>query len=136
MEERAMEWPRRKPRLSLGQSFGYALSGLAFVVRTQRNARIHLAAALAAVSLGVWVRLSALQWALLVVVIAAVVAAEVVNTAIELLVDLVSPEYHETARAAKDAAAGAVLCVALASAVVGLIFFGPAVASCVRGWLG
>ncbi len=124
-ESKGGSWPRRKPRLSLQQSFGCAFRGLAFVIRTQRNARIHLVLALVAVGLGVAVRLSLLEWALLCLVIVLVFAAEVMNTAIELLVDLASPGYHETARAAKDAAAGAVLCLSLAAVVVGLILFGP-----------
>ncbi|NOX56813.1 MAG: diacylglycerol kinase family protein [Planctomycetes bacterium] len=121
--ENPLDWPQRRPRLSLGQSFRCAFAGLTFVFRTQRNARVHVLAGATAIVLGICVGLSRLEWAVLTLLIAAVFSAEIINTAIELLVDLVSPEYHEVARVAKDAAAAAVLCLALASGVIALLFF-------------
>jgi undecaprenol kinase/diacylglycerol kinase (ATP) len=103
------------------------------VLRTQRNARVELAVALAVLLLAWWLGLPARDWAVLLLTIGGVLAAEMVNTVIEALVDLVSPEYHERARIAKDAAAGAVLMLALASVLVGLCLLGPPLWERLRG---
>lgn len=110
---------------SLAASFGFAFAGLWYVLRTQRNARIHTAVALAAIAASLIFRIHGTDWAVLALAIGSVFAAELVNTALESLVDLVSPEYHELARIAKDTAAGAVLVTALASVAAGLCIFGP-----------
>jgi diacylglycerol kinase len=107
------------------RGFGYAGRGIGWMLRTQRNARVHLAAAVAAVGLGLWLGLSAVEWAVLALTIGLVLTAEALNTALEAIVDLVSPEHHALAGRAKDAAAGAVLLLALASVGVGLALFGP-----------
>jgi diacylglycerol kinase len=109
------------------RSFVFALHGIGQTLRTQRNARVHLAATLAAVGAGFWCGISPGEWCAVVVVIAMVWAAEVANTALEALVDLASPERHPLAGRAKDAAAGAVLCAAIGAAIVGAIVFGPRV---------
>lgn len=106
-------------------SFRYALAGIAHLVRTQPNARIHLAIAVAVVLLGLWLGLPARDWAVIALTIGMVFAAEGFNTAIEALVDLVSPDPHPLAKVAKDVAAGAVLMAALAAIAVGLLIFGP-----------
>ncbi|HID24627.1 MAG TPA: diacylglycerol kinase family protein [Planctomycetaceae bacterium] len=129
--KKPLDWPQRRPRLSLAQSFRCAFSGLSFVFQTQRNIRVHAVAAVAGIVLGICVGLSRFEWAVLTLLIAAVFSAEIINTAIKLLVDLVSPEYHEAARAAKDAAAAAVLCLALASGVIALLFF----AAPLKSWI-
>ena len=113
------------PQQSLSRSFHNAFEGVVYAVRTQRNARIHVAVAIAVVALGVFVQLTRIEWSLIAITIASVFAAEIVNNAIEALVDLVSPDYHPLAKAAKDAGAGAVLCLAVASVVVGLLVLGP-----------
>jgi len=82
--------------------------------------------------LGVLLRLSALDWAVIVLAMASVFACEVMNSAIECLVDLTSPGYHELAGAAKDAAAGATLIAALASVVAGGLILGPRLLALVR----
>ena len=109
------------------RSFGYAIEGLAYLVRTQRNFRIHLVAAAVAVAAGVSSRLSPVEWAILIVTIAFVMMAEGLNTGIEIAVSLASPEQRPEAKAAKDIAAGAVLLAAIASVAVGLALFGPRV---------
>lgn len=86
--------------------------------------RIHAVVAYLAGTAGWVVGLSALEWAYLLVAISIVLIAETANTALEWLVDLASPEYHDLARRAKDAAAGAVLMSAVGSAVGGLVLFG------------
>ena len=121
--ERSTEEPARKQ--SLCRSFRNAFMGLADVVRTQRNARIHIAAALAVVAMSVWLRLPLVEWAARLLVIGCICAAEIFNSALEAIVDLVSPEYHGSAKRAKDAAAAAVLVLALIAVLLGLLLLGP-----------
>ncbi len=113
------------PRRSMIDSFRDALAGIRSVLRTQRNARIELGVAVLVVLLGSWLRLPARDWGVLWLAIGAVLSAEIFNTAIESLVDLLSPEHREAARNAKDAAAGAVLMFALTAVLVGLCVLGP-----------
>lgn len=120
---------RPSPATRTLRSFGFAVRGLVYVVRTQSNARVHLVATLFVVGLGFWLRLSFLEWALVAAAIGLVWMAEAFNTAIEAVVDLVSPERHPLAKAAKDVAAGAVLVAALFAVTVGALVFIPA-------WLG
>ncbi len=105
-------------------SFGHALRGLRVWV-TQPNARIHCAAAATVIALGLWLEVSRLEWVALVLAIALVMGAEALNTALEYVVDLASPEWHPLARDAKDVAAAAVLLCSLGAAVVGLLVFAP-----------
>ena len=107
------------------RSVGCAFRGIGILVRTQANARIHAAAAVLAVGAGFWFRLSRGEWCAVIAAIGLVWAAEGVNTAIEAVVDLASPELHPLAGRAKDVAAGAVLCAALAALAIGLLIFGP-----------
>ena len=109
------------------KSFVYAFAGIASAVRGERNMRIHLLAAVAAVSLGAWLGLSACEWTAVVVCCALVMSLECLNTAIEAAVDLASPDIHPLAKKAKDCAAGAVLIAAIGSAIVGCIIFAPKV---------
>ncbi|MBX3439601.1 MAG: diacylglycerol kinase family protein [Planctomycetaceae bacterium] len=106
-------------------SFGCAAAGVAHALRTQRNVRIHLAATIAATALAALLNVSPLEWALLCLTIAMVWAAELINTAIEAVVDLASPEQHPLARIAKDTAAGAVLVTAGNSVLIAVVLFGP-----------
>jgi diacylglycerol kinase len=114
------------------RSFGYAFEGLAYLVRTQRNFRIHLVVALAALAAGVASGLGATEWAILILTIAFVIVAEGLNTGIELAVSLASPERRPEAKAAKDIAAGMVLLAAIASLGVGVLLFGPRVIALFR----
>jgi diacylglycerol kinase (ATP) len=109
------------------RSFGFALEGLAYLARTQRNFRIHLLLALAAVAAGVAFGLSAVEWAILIVTIALVIMTEGLNTGIEFAVSLASPDRRPEAKAAKDIAAGVVLLAAIASVAVGIALFGSRV---------
>ncbi len=110
---------------SLLQSFRYAFAGLWQALRTQRNARIHLLAAVAVTAMGLWLRLDAVRWAVLVLTISLVFFAEMVNTVVVAIVDLLTPEYHPLPKVAKDVSAGAVLVMAMAAVVVGLLILGP-----------
>lgn len=107
------------------QSFRYAFQGIITLFTTQPNAIIHLIAALVAVAMGLWLGLSSIEWSVLTLTIAVVLSAEAVNTAIEFVVDLVSPDYHPLAGKAKDVAAAAVLILAIAAVIVGILIFLP-----------
>jgi diacylglycerol kinase len=115
------------------RSFGYAFAGVAYILRTQRNARIELAIAVAAIALALWLGLSALEWAVLAITIVLVIALEWINTSLELAVSLASPERHPSAEAAKDVAAACVLLGAMTSIVVGLLLFVPRLVSRLPG---
>jgi diacylglycerol kinase len=91
----------------------------------QRNVRVQLAIGLAVIVVGAWLGLDALRWAVLVLTMGLVLGMEMVNSAIEALGDAVSSEDHPLVGQAKDAAAGAVLLVALVAVVVGLLVLGP-----------
>jgi diacylglycerol kinase len=105
--------------------FGHAFRGLWYALRTQRNARVHVTIAILAILLGIVLRISALEFAMVFVAITGVFITEMFNTVFELCVDLASPEYHPLAKIAKDVAAGAVLLSAMLSVVIGLFVFGP-----------
>ncbi len=117
--------PNRPARFTLADAFRCAAKGVSYAFSTQRNMRIHAAAAVAVVALAAILRVGSVEWALLALCIGSVAAAECANTAVESLTDLISPDYSELAGRAKDCAAGAVLASAAASAVVGLIVFVP-----------
>ena len=110
---------------SLWHIFRCGFVGLWDVLKSGRNAKIHAAAAVTVIGIGLCLPLSRTEWAILTLMIGAVIAAESANTAIEYVVDLVSPEYHELARRSKDAAAGAVLIMAITAVVIGGLILGP-----------
>ncbi len=107
------------------QGFVYAFQGIAYVIRTQRNARVHLLIAGAVILAGIYFHLSAVEWAILAITVSLVFSAEVFNTAVELQVDLATSQPDPRAKAAKDAGAGAVLVTALGAVAVGVAIFGP-----------
>ncbi|SFC01162.1 undecaprenol kinase/diacylglycerol kinase (ATP) [Parapedobacter composti] len=105
--------------------FAHAFRGLQAAYLSERNVKIHLAAAALSVALGVWLELSMYEWLWISLSIALVFLSELLNTAMEALVDMVSPTYHPLARKAKDTAAAAVLVAAAFSLLVGGIIFIP-----------
>ncbi len=118
--------PRRPFDLSrLVRSFLFAFEGLGYVLRTQPNARIHALITLLVIVLGLWLRLEPVDWAILVLTMMVVWVAEFINTALEALVDLTSPEENSRAKIAKDVGAAAVLIAAAGAVIVGLIILGP-----------
>jgi diacylglycerol kinase (ATP) len=106
------------------KSFTYALAGLAFMLRSQHNAWIHLAITIAVIVMGLAFEVSVSDWRWLIVAIVMVWIAETTNTAFEHLCDLVSPEFHPSVKMAKDIAAGAVLIASIGAALIGLSVFG------------
>ena len=110
---------------TLWASFGFAVRGIIMVAWPQRNFRIHLLAA-AVVSLTAWwLGCSRVEWAILLITMGFVLVSETMNTAIETVVDMVSPEYHELAGRAKDVAAGAVLLAAVTAVGVACVILAP-----------
>jgi diacylglycerol kinase len=107
------------------RSFVFAGQGVAYLFRTQRNARVHACVGVAVCAVGAWVGISRSDWAIIVLTIAMVLVLEGLNTAIEAVVDLASPEIHPLAKTAKDVAAAMVLLAAGAAVVVGLLILGP-----------
>jgi diacylglycerol kinase len=112
-------------RQGLVSSFRYAFAGLAYCFRTQRNFRIHVAIAFLVTLAGIILTLSWLEWAVVAILVVVVLSAEMVNTMVEALVDLVTQQYHPMAKIAKDVAAGVVLLSAIGSVVVGALIFLP-----------
>lgn len=113
-----------KPFVRL-KSFAYALQGLAHLLRTQPNARLHLLAAVLVCAAGAYFGLSRVEWLGVVVAITLVWSAEAFNTALEQLADALHPKQHPGIGRAKDLAAGAVLIAALGAAVIGMLVFVP-----------
>lgn len=106
-------------------SFKYAIEGFISSFKTERNMKIHVLAMLIVVALGVYLGLTATEWCIIAIAIALVIGAELFNTAIETLVDMVSPQKNPKAKLVKDISAAAVLALAIGAAVVGMIIFIP-----------
>jgi diacylglycerol kinase len=117
-------------------SFGHAFRGLWYVLRTQRNAWIHTVIAILIFILSAWLKISRQELAIIILTAAIVFAAEFINTAIEAVVDLASPEKHPLAKVGKDVGAAAVLISALAAILIGLLILGPPLYSKVLLLLG
>ena len=109
------------------QSFGYAFRGIRTVFLSETNMKIHIFISVLVVISGVVFNISLAEWIFCLLCIAIVTGAEMMNTAIENVVDLASPEQHPLAGKAKDIAAGAVLLCAIISVIIGLIIFIPKV---------
>lgn len=109
----------------LFESVRYASAGIYFMLRTQRNMRIHVAVGFTAFSLALWLGVAPLELAAIAIVSTMVVIAEMFNTAVENAVDLATHRRHPLAKAAKDVAAAAVLCASLLAVLVGLLILGP-----------
>lgn len=107
------------------KSFGYAFKGIGSLLKKEHNAWIHCSAIVLVTIAGFYFGITPTEWCIVVLCFGIVLAAEGFNTAIERLVDLVSPDYHPIAGDVKDVAAGAVLICALAAAIVGFIVFLP-----------
>jgi diacylglycerol kinase len=107
------------------KSFQYAFEGWWHVLRTQRNAWIHALFSIGITVMGLWLRISAVEWAILILTYMAVWMAEFMNTALEAIVDMTMPQPHPLAKVAKDVAAAAVLIGAIGAVIIGLLILGP-----------
>jgi len=106
-------------------SFKFAFDGLLFLLKNEHNSRIHLLAAIAVIILGIIVKLNQIEWALMTIVIALVFLAELLNSSIETLADLINPEWNELIKRAKDYSAAAVLISAIMAMIAGGLIFIP-----------
>ncbi|MBW8882805.1 MAG: diacylglycerol kinase family protein [Asticcacaulis sp.] len=118
--------------LSRLRSFGYAFEGLFFMLRTQHNAWLHLLATVAVILAASFLNVEARDWRWLIVAMAMVWVAEAFNTAVEYVCDVVSPQFSEAVKRAKDIAAGAVLICAIAAAAIGIITLWPYVSALIK----
>lgn len=107
-------------------SFHYAIQGLSYAVKSQRNLKIHLVFASIAIGLSWLLEIPKLELLFILVVIGLVIALELVNTAIEAAIDLVTTDWHPLAKIAKDVAAGSVLVAVILAIIIGLYIFIPA----------
>ena len=112
-------------RAKFRESASHAMDGITYTVSHERNFRIELAAACFVTLLSYFLKVSVVEWCILLLTISLVLVLEMLNTAIERTVDLVTKDYYELAKNAKDVAAGAVLVSAIASAIIGLMIFVP-----------
>ena len=110
---------------SRGNSFKYAGRGLRYVMRTQKNAWIHSAVMIVVMILSFWLQLARMEWVAILLVIGMVWTAEFINTSLESIVDMTSPERHPLAQVGKDVAAAAVLFAATIAVIVGILVLGP-----------
>lgn len=108
------------------RSFLFALQGFRFAIQSERNIKVMLGGASFAIVMGIIVGIDLVSWAIVLLCCGVVIAAELLNTAIETVVDLVSPEYHPLAGRAKDISAGAVWALCFVVACVGIVVFGRA----------
>ena len=115
------------------QSIRYALDGIKYILETQQNARIHLLFTLAVFILGFLLGITRMEWIALALTVGLVWAAELFNTAVEVMVDWISPEKHIAAKICKDISAGSVLVTAFLSILVGMLIFGPPLWNWVSG---
>ncbi len=116
---------KKKKSKNLLQSFGYAIDGIAYALKAVRNLRIHLLFTTLVVFGGLLFRISRTEYLICLVFVALVISLELVNTALEEVVDLASPDIHPIAKRSKDVAAGAVLFSAIVAFVVGCSIFIP-----------
>lgn len=114
-----------KKTIPLWKSFYFAITGIIGALKKERNFQIHVTAAIAIIGLSIYFSLSVTEWILILFAIGGVFALELINSAIERVVDLVTMDYHPLAKQAKDFAAGAVLIYAIVAVLVGLLIFLP-----------
>ena len=107
------------------QSFKFAIEGILLLFKTEHNAWIHILSGLIVTFLGIYLKLSKTEWCFIVFAIGFVFVTEILNTSIEYLTDLVSPNYNEKAKKVKDLAAGGVLFSTITAVIIGLIIFWP-----------
>lgn len=114
------------------KSFSYAFRGLVLLLKEQHNARIHLLAAIMVIALGFFFSITAMEWIAIVIVIVLVIGAELINSAVEYLCDVVTKDHHSGIQNAKDMAAAAVLIFSIGAAITGGIIFIPYILNCLN----
>lgn len=120
-----MNMDSKDKRILLLKSFSYAITGITTAIRSERNMRIHLILSIIAIGCSLFFSISTVEWLFVIVAIGGMFSLEILNTAVERVVDLVTEEYHPLAKQAKDLAAGAVFVYALTVVIIGIIIFLP-----------
>ena len=110
-------------------SFKYAFFGFLQAFKTEQNLRIHCVSAILVIALSIRLHISKMEWFIVLLLIGGMFALELMNTAIERTVDLVTKDYHPLAKQAKDIAAASVLIYSIISAIIGMMIFLPKIAS-------
>jgi diacylglycerol kinase (ATP) len=123
--DKKMSEKKRFSMVARGKSLTHAFRGLGIIFKTQHNAWVHGFAAVLVIILGFYFRISEGEWTVIILSITSVLAAESFNTAMEIDMDLTSPDYHPYAKDTKDVAAGAVVLTVVGAVIVGLIIFLP-----------
>lgn len=123
-----MNWKKQ----NFFKAFKNSLNGIFYTLKKERNIKIQLIIGILAVVLGVLLKISLIEWTILVITMFIVIVSELINTAIENTVDLITTEYNEKAKIAKDVAAGAVLIAAMNSVIVGILIFGTKIIYYIR----
>lgn len=106
-------------------SFKYAFQGMFSALKTERNLKIHITIMILVIIVGIVLKISKIEWIICIILFGLVIGGEMFNSAIETVVDIAMPDINPKAKFAKDAAAGAVLVFAIASAIIGFMIFGP-----------
>jgi diacylglycerol kinase len=122
-------------KVSRLKSFQCAFAGIWYTLRTQRNAQIHLSIAFLILVVGLWLKLTLTEWAILALTTGFVFATEMLNTVAEAAMDYATPDFHPQVKVVKDVAAGAVLTAAITAVVVGLLILGPPLVKMIKGEL-
>ncbi|MEC1522933.1 diacylglycerol kinase family protein [Neobacillus niacini] len=120
-----MSMDSRDKHVHLWKSFSFAITGIKTALWSERNMRIHLFVSFIVIGCSVFFSISKLEWLFVIVAIGGILSLELINTAIERVVDLVTEDYHPLAKQAKDLAAGAVFIYAITAVVIGSIIFLP-----------
>lgn len=123
--EKKLSEKKRFSIIARARSFKHAFRGVGIIFKTQHNAWIHGLVAIVVIALGFWLNISEGEWAVILLAITSVLAAEAFNTAMEIDMDLTSPHYHPYARDTKDVAAAAVLITVIGASIIGLVIFIP-----------
>ena len=106
-------------------SFKYAFQGMFSALKTERNLKIHVTIMMLVIIAGIVLKISKIEWIICIILFGLVIGGEMLNSAIETVVDIAMPDINPKAKFAKDAAAGAVLVFAISSAIIGFMIFGP-----------
>ena len=106
-------------------SFKYAFTGIISSIKKERNMKIHISIMTIVMLLGIVLKIQKIEWIICIILFGLVISLEMINTSIEIVVDMVMPNKNENAKNAKDISAGAVLIVAITSLIIGLIIFIP-----------
>ncbi len=107
------------------KGLAYALSGIAYAFRSQVNMRFHIFAAIVVFIMSFFLQINLAEWCIILMCVGSVISAELINTSLEVSIDMISPNYNEKAGHAKDLAAAAVLVVCTVSAIIGIVIFLP-----------